>query len=496
MSTAKPHQTQLIVYPDSLSGDLSGLNRTLAGPLGQAVPGGVHLLPPFPSSGDRGFAPLCYDAIEPEFGGWDDVERLASLGPLVVDVMVNHVSRHSTYFQSFLDGGRTSTWGPCFITLDKVFPDGAPTEADVAAIFLRKPEHPFLTVATGGGEERIWASFGPRADHAEQIDLDINCPDTWTLYDEWFAELAAHGVKQIRLDAVGYLTKAPGTACFMNEPTIWPILEDLENLADKRGLAVLPEIHAGSAMHRQLAEQGYLSYDFVLPGLVLHALETGSVTKLRHHLQRSPERQVTMLDCHDGIPMHPDLDEVLSADEIGVVVDACVSRGANINQVLQRAGDDGPPKAHQINCTYRSATGSDDAFLAARAIQLFAPGTPQVYYVGLLAGLNVPRAEGGDGREVNRHNYTDAEIDEALDRDVVRQQLALIEHRNTHPAFQGTLTVPDWEGDNLTMIWRHEDQWSRLDVDLIRRELALSYTTASGTAKTTGVDGLLWPGLT
>ncbi len=484
MTPANERQVQLIVYPDGLGGHLRHLVEAFDGPLKGVFPGGVHLLPPFPSSADRGFAPVRYDQIEPSFGTWDEVERLARSVPLTVDVMVNHISRRSSHFEKFQAEGRDSPAGEYFITIDQVFPAGAPTEDDVAAIFLRKPDHPFLTVSTSDGDERIWASFGSEAEHAEQVDLNVTNQATWELYESWFRELQAHGVHQVRLDAVGYLTKEAGTACFMNEPEIWDILDRFEQLGDKTGLRVLPEIHAGSDMHRRLAAKGHLSYDFALPGLVLEALHTGRSHRLSDHLRSSPSNQVTMLDCHDGIPMHPDLDEVLDATAIISVVDSCVERGANINPVLRKADSVGPAKAHQINCTYRSAVGSDDALLVARAIQLFSPGTPQVYYVGLLAGENAPRIEGGDGREVNRKNYSWDEFGTAIERDVVRQQLELIQHRNDHPAFGGELDVPQTADNGLTLVWHNGAHWARLDVDLSDTTATMTSTGPSGTVET------------
>ena len=99
---------------------------------------------------------------------------------------------------------------------------------------------------------------------------------------------------------------------------------------------------------------------------------------------------------------------------------------------------------HQLNCTYFSALGADDdRYLAARAIQLFARGVPQIYYVGLLAGTNDTAAveRTGEGRAINRHDYGADEIESALRRPVVGRLLELIRLRNSHPAFDGTLRV-------------------------------------------------------
>jgi sucrose phosphorylase len=133
------------------------------------------------------------------------------------------------------------------------------------------------------------------------------------------------------------------------------------------------------------------------------------------------------------------------------------------------AADADEVDVHQLNCTYFSAMGgNDERYLAARAIQLFAKGVPQVYYVGLLAGENdvVAVERTGEGRAVNRHDYSLAEVDAALARPVVRRLLELVRLRNTHPAFDGTLEVGCADRSNLSMRWRAGEASCQLTVDV------------------------------
>lgn len=459
---------QLLTYPDSLGGNLRRLTRYLNGPLAGLFRG-VHVLPPFPSSGDRGFAPLTYREIDPRFGTWEDIERLAVDHDVVLDLMINHISRRSPEFQDFLRRGRRSPYADLFITLDKVWPTGVPDPGDVARIFLRKPEEPFstITIAETGETERIWTSFGTR-DWAEQIDLDVASPATRALIADWLRTFAARGVRIVRLDAVGYVIKKAGTSCFMVEPEIFEFLAWVAQLAGSFGLTVLPEIHDHYATHERLLARGFWTYDFVLPGLVLHAFATGDAERLATHLRRASHRQFTTLDSHDGIPVRPDLDGILSPAEMRALADHVASRGGNVNRILSRLPDD-EVDVHQLNCTYYSALdGDDQRYLAARAIQLFARGVPQIYYVGLLAGENDLAAveRTGEGRAINRHDYTEAEIEAALRRPVVGRLLDLIRVRRTHPAFEGELEV-DLEGSSvLHLRWRHGLAECALDVDV------------------------------
>jgi sucrose phosphorylase len=105
--------------------------------------------------------------------------------------------------------------------------------------------------------------------------------------------------------------------------------------------------------------------------------------------------------------------------------------------------------------------------LLARAIQFFAPGVPQVYYVGLLAGENdmALLAKSGVGRDINRHYYTTEEIDQALQRPVVQSLFELIRFRNQHPAFDGTFSLPETGESELTLRWDNSDAWAMLEVN-------------------------------
>ena len=494
-SQAVDPRPQLLTYPDSLGGDLRALSSLLDGPL-DGLFRGVHILPPFPSSGDRGFAPVTYREIEPRFGTWEDIRRIGARHDVLLDVMINHISRQSPEFQDFQRFGRRSPYADLFITLDKVW-TGDPPAGDVARIFLRKPDAPFstVTIEETGEAERIWTSFGS-ADWSEQIDLDVTSDATRALVSGWLRFFAGQGVRMVRLDAVGYVIKKPGTSCFMVEPEIYEFLDWITSVADSLGLVVLPEVHDRYRTHQRLADRGFWTYDFVLPGLVLGALETGKARRLAAHLSQSPNRQFTTLDCHDGIPVRPDLDGILQPPEMFQLAQRIQNRGGNVNRMLSdihAAGVD----VHQLNCTYYSALGGDDErYVAARAIQLFAKGVPQIYYVGLLAGENDAEAvlSTGDGRAINRHDYTIDQVNAAMRRPVVRRLLELVRLRNTHPAFDGELGVAG-SASSLQLAWRNGDATCALDVDLASGRIAVDegvpHPTVAGSGWNAGLsDGL------
>ncbi|PQP80175.1 sucrose phosphorylase [Paenibacillus sp. PCH8] len=478
------NQVQLITYPDSMGGNLKALNEVLHTHFSDIFTGGVHILPPFPSSGDRGFAPLTYLEIDPALGSWEDIRSIGEHFDVLVDLMVNHISQQSPYFQDFLRKGRSSEYADLFMTLDKLWTDGEPVQADIDKMFLRRPKpYSSFQIEESGEEERVWTTFG-KTDPSEQIDLDVRSELTKQLLRSFFENFKQQNVKMVRLDAVGYVIKKLGTSCFFVEPDIYLFMDWVKELADSLDLVLLPEVHAHYSTQYKLAEYGCWIYDFILPYRVLEALINRSGTELCLYLKERPAKQFTMLDCHDGIPVKPDLDDLIDTTDARKIVDVCLERGANLSLILseEHKAEDGFD-VHQIRCTYYSALDhDDDAYLAARAIQFFTPGIPQVYYVGLLAGKNDSESVQltGEGREINRHNYTMEELEQALEKKVVQRLMGLIRFRNTYPAFQGEFSVLDSADDVILLQWSLGNQRCTLTVDFQSYHSAVHYVNEQG----------------
>jgi len=472
------NKVQLITYPDSLGGNLESLNCLLLKYFKDIFEGGVHILPPFPSSGDRGFAPLTYLEIEPSFGTWEDISTIGQNFDLMLDLMVNHISSQSAYFQDFLKKGKKSEYADLFITLDKIWPDGNPQQKDLEKIFLRRREpYSSYLIEDTDKPETVWTTFGKQTP-SEQIDLDINSEITKKLLTQFVSNFGKHKIKMLRLDAVGYVIKKPGTSCFFIEPEIYKFMNWICNMADPLGIEILPEVHSHYSIQYKLAEKGYWIYDFILPFFILESLINRSSSRLTEYLKNRPHKQFTMLDCHDGIPVKPDLDELVSTNDARKIVDICLQRGSNLSRIFSDKYKDNGFDVHQIRSTYYSALDcNDDAYMAARAIQFFTPGIPQVYYVGLLAGKNdlesVERT--GEGREINRHNYSIAEIEEASQKPVVQRLLKLIRFRNQYPAFDGIFSVEQKDKEQIRMGWEKNNFKCWLDINLETYQTVISY---------------------
>lgn len=479
----------LNAYPDSVGGRLSGLATLLEREELKDAFTSLYILPSlYHSDLDRGFCVVDYDLNE-ELASRESLDRLKALGiDLKLDFVLNHASVMSPQFQDLLAKGEQSEYLDFFIDWNKFWEgcgemsEGGYIQPDpryIESMFFRKPGLPILMVRFPDGREvpywntfyqKVWEEDGQRK-YLGQMDLNIRSPKVWDFYDQTLAKLASYGARIIRLDAFAYAPKAPGKKNFMNEPETWEVLDRVRRLADKYGLRLLPEIHAsyGEGVYRQIAGKGYATYDFFLPGLIIDAMEhqTGEyLARWARELVEDGMTTVNMLGCHDGIPML-DLKGLLSDERIQGLIDTLVSRGGYVKN-LHGAKN----MYYQVNATYYSALGEDDRkMLLARALQLFMPGKPQVWYLDLFAGRNdfaaMERA-GADGhKEINRTNLSAAEIQERLRLPVVRDQLTLLRMRNTHRAFSPDAAVSaQAEGSRLTLRWETETESAILAADL------------------------------
>lgn len=463
------NQVQLICYPNRIGSNLADLAEFLETRL-DGVIGGVHLLPIFPSNADAGFSPLTHLEVDPAFGSWADVERIAGRFDLCLDLILNHIADESPEFRDFLEHGFASPHAELFVHVDRL---GEFTPDDLARIHVRKEKEPFREVVCANGERsRVWCTF---TEH--QIDLNFAAPQTYALMRRYIEFLCQRGVRLFRLDAFGYTTKRLGSTCFLVEPEVYGILDWFRRTAAEFGAEVLPEVHDHPSYQFAIARQGMWPYAFALPPLVLFALLDADSRYLKAWLRMCPQRQITVLDTHDGICI-PDVEGLLPEERIRELVENVSSRGGDAILRRSAANVHSVGAIYQLTCTFYDALKqNDDAYLCARAIQLFTPGIPQVYYVGLLAGSNDHELveTSGEARDINRHFYSLAEADEALDKPVVQRLLALIRFRNRYPAFAGDFELHSSNRSSLAMAWRHGPHYCHLLVDLTFRTATISY---------------------
>ena len=330
-----------------------------------------------------------------------------------------------------------------------------------------------------------------------QMDVNATSELVWDFYEETLAKLKDFGCKILRLDAFAYLHKEIGQTNFFNTPGTWSYLQRIKQIASKNNLLLLPEIHAeyGLGLHEQVAKEGYFIYDFFLPGLMIHTLETGSNKALvtwAKDIVNKGYNTVNMLGCHDGIPV---LDlkgkevngvynkGLLDDSEIDFIMKTIMNRGGRVKNLYDAEGK--KISYYQINATFFSAIGENEQkLLLARVIQLFMPGIPQVWYLDLFAGKNDYKAADNGGsaghKEINRTTLSNKDIEEGLLKDVVLNQLQLMRLRNTSKAFLGEICINDSNENELDITWAFKEDFAQLKANLTTYNFTVNYTDTEG----------------
>jgi len=328
-----------------------------------------------------------------------------------------------------------------------------------------------------------------------QMDVNANSELVWDFYEETLQKVSDFGCKILRLDAFAYLHKEIGQSNFFNKPGTWDYLERIRKIAQKNNLMLLPEIHAeyGLHLHDEVADKGYYFYDFFLPGLTIHTLENANskalITWAKEIISKG-YKTVNMLGCHDGIPV---LDlkgkevkgfynkGLLEDNEIEDVMSKIMERGGRVKNLYDPSGK--KISYYQVNATFFSALGEDEQkLLLARAIQIFMPGIPQVWYLDVFAGKNDYEAadRGGNAghKEINRTTLTMEDVEAGLKKHSVLSQLELIKLRNTSTAFSGTIRINETSDKEIDIKWINQNDFAHLNANLRTCNFSITYSEA------------------
>lgn len=483
------NKPMLNAYPDSMGKRLSDIVSLLGSKELKNVFSSFYILPSiYHSDLDRGFSVIDYD-INEELADRGDLEELKKLGiDLKLDFILNHASTRSPQFRDLVEKGMQSEYKDFFINWNEFWQGyGTMTEEGfiqpeqkyLEKMFFRKPGLPILMVQFPDGKKvPYWNTFYQEEHYPlylGQMDLNIRCEKVWDFYKDTLHKIASYGADIVRLDAFAYAPKAPGEKNFLNEPGTWDLLSQIQEIADPLKLTLLPEIHAAyeEQIYKKLTDQGYMTYDFFLPGLVIDAIEnkrSGYIAAWAREIVENDIKVVNMLGCHDGIPLL-DLKGILPEEDIQNLIDLIVKRGGLVKNLHGQKNI-----YYQVNATYFSALEeSEQKMLMARAIQLFMPGKPQIWYLDLLAGKNdheaVKRAGESGHKEINRTNLTIEEVSDALEKEVVKKQIQMIRFRNTCRAFEEGAKVSIEEHDGiLRIIWNKDGVCAELTVDFVNEE--------------------------
>jgi sucrose phosphorylase len=325
-----------------------------------------------------------------------------------------------------------------------------------------------------------------------QMDVNAKSELVWDFYEETLAKVKSFGCKILRLDAFAYLHKEIGQTNFFNKPGTWNYLERINQIAKKNDLILLPEIHAeyGLQLHDEVAKENYQIYDFFLPGLMIHTLETGNNKALLtwiNEIINKEYKTINMLGCHDGIPVldlkGKEVDGnynkgLLEDKEIESIMNTIMDRGGRVKNLYDPSGK--KLSYYQVNATFFSALGEvEQKLLLARAIQMFMPGIPQVWYLDLFAGTNnyvaADKAGSAGHKEINRTSLSKEEIEQGLQKKVVKNQLKIMRLRNTLKAFSGQINIREVSTNKLSILWLNKNSSAQLEANLETFIFSISY---------------------
>lgn len=373
----------------------------------------VHLLPFYPWSSDDGFSVIDYHNVAPETGTWQDVADLKQSASLMFDFVCNHMSAKSEWFANYL--AQKPGYEDFFIAVDP--------ETDLSAV-TRPRALPLLTPFTlhDGSVRHLWTTFSD-----DQIDLNFASPQVLIAMVDVLLHYLAEGARYIRLDAVGFMWKIPGTSCIHLEQTHCLIqLFRAITEAVAPGTVIITETnvpHKDNISYFGDGEnEAQMVYQFSLPPLVLHAVHRQDVKALCQWagslaLPSTKTTWFNFLASHDGIGLNP-LRGILPESEILALVEKLQQEGALVNW---KNNPDGTRSPYEINVTYLDAlsaqNSSDDEriarFILAHAVLLSFPGVPAVYIQSILGSRNdyegVERL--GYNRAINRKKYTAGQVD-------------------------------------------------------------------------------------
>ena len=420
---AIPQEAVLITYGDQISApgrspataQRDWLARRLDG-----VVGAVHLLPFYPYSSDDGFSVIDYRAVDPDVGEWSDIAGYGERFALMYDAVVNHVSAESDWFRAFREG--QAPYRDYFPAFD---PDSVP---DLSGVTRPRTSPLLHRHETPGGPRDVWTTFS-----ADQIDLDFGNPDVLFEIVDLLLFYVARGAGLIRLDAVSYLWKEPGTTC-INLPQTHACIRLMRAVLD----AVAPEVllvtetnvpHAENiAYFGDGRDEAQMVYQFALPPLLLDAVWRGDARRLRDWAAglSTPSTDTAFFNItatHDGIGLRPVAD-LIPPEDVARLVEQARARGA---EVSARALPDGGESPYELNITFFDALlapGDDaadplsiDRYMTAQAVALSLAGIPAIYIHNLFGTRNDRDrfAKTGRARSLNRRRFSATDLDAMLE---------------------------------------------------------------------------------
>ena len=422
----------------------------------------VHLLPFFPYSSDDGFAVLDYTLVNDACGDWDDIVHIANEFKLMSDLVINHCSGRSRWFEQLKAGEAPGK--DYFYCVDP--------NANLSNVIRPRTSPLLREVSTPEGSVHVWCTFSH-----DQPDLNFENPEVLLEFVNIIRLYLERGIKIFRLDAIAFLWKEVGTNC-INLPQTHEIVRLLRTLIEYHTPDAIIITETNIPNRENLAyfgnaNEAHIIYNFPLPPLLLNMLLTGSSHYFKNWLMSMPPAMMgttylNFIASHDGIGLRP-VEGLLNEEEITELVATMESFGGEISW---RALDDGKNKPYEINITLYDAlkgtieNGVDqwqqERFICAHTIMLALEGLPAFYIHSLFATENDydKFKNTNNKRAINRHDWQCDELETLLNTEnhhsaVFTRLKKLITIRKNQAAFHPNATQFTLHlGDTVCAFWR------------------------------------------
>lgn len=377
---------------------------------------GVHLLPFSPASSDGGFSVIDYREVDEEVGTWHEVKLIARDYKLMADLVLNHCSQKSEWFQKYLRG---------IAPYQNYFIEEIPGQAWLDQVTRPRPWPLLTSVETARGEKHVWTTFS-----ADQVDVNWKSPDVLFEFLDIFIGYIDRGARIIRLDAVAFLWKEENTTCIHHEKTheVVKLLRDvLSTIAPHVILLTETNVpHQENISYFGNGDEAQMVYQFALPPLLLHALlrgETKYLVDWAETLGALPAgcTYFNFTASHDGVGVRA-LSGLVPEGELEWMIERVSERGGLVSY---RKMPDGSESPYEMNITYRSALEcpSDSElgarrFICSQAVMLALAGIPGVYFHSIIGSKNWeegPKRADGEKRDINRQRLDFRDLEELLD---------------------------------------------------------------------------------
>lgn len=426
----------------------------------------THILPCFPYTSDDGFSVTDYYEIDLNLGTWDDIETLSKSNNLMFDAVVNHMSKSSQWFQSYL--AQEDAYKDYFIAVNP--------ELDLSKV-IRPRALPLLSPfkMKNGEEKHIWTTFSE-----DQVDLNFESPSVFLAILDVLLFYTSKGAKFIRLDAIAFLWKEIGTNCIHLEQThtivklykeVIKILTDDLYLITETNVPHLENIsYFGNG-----EDEADLVYNFSLAPLLVYSIMKGNVSVFTNWAQslKMPSNKVCFFNftaSHDGIGMRP-LQGIISVEEISELAKRAENHGG---QVGYKNNEDGSQSPYELNCNYMDLLShpieeNDETriskMMLSQSAMLAFPGVPGIYFHSLVGSQNYHKGveESGIKRRINREKLEFTKLESELNstssirNKVFNSYKKLLEIRTSEKAFNpfGNAEYFKFSNDQVFVIKRN-----------------------------------------